>query len=96
MPKPVRKRNHGGKRVGSGRRKLNRRSVSARVSNELYAQLRRIAKARKIKLSRLIESILERAVQPDFAAFFAKHPAVPGGDDVLAGLLQEREGSLRG
>jgi hypothetical protein len=31
---------------------------------------------------------------PDFAAFFAKHPLVPGGDEVLASLLQEREESL--
>ena len=27
----------------------------------------------------------------DFAAFFAKHPLIPGGDEVLAELLRERE-----
>jgi hypothetical protein len=53
----------GGKRPGSGRRKLARRSVSARVNPEIYVALVQCAKARKMKLGRLIESILERAVQ---------------------------------
>jgi len=30
----------------------------------------------------------------DFAAFFAKHPLIPGGDEVLADLLREREESV--
>jgi hypothetical protein len=30
----------------------------------------------------------------DFAAFFRKHPLILGGDEVLVGLLEEREESL--
>ena len=94
MPHKIKCPSRGGARPGSGRPQKDRRSVSARIDNALYARLRRMAKARKIKLGRLIESILERAVQPDFAAFFAKHPPVTGGGEVLEGLLQEREESL--
>jgi hypothetical protein len=96
MPHKIKCPSRGGARPGSGRPKLDRRNVSARVNAPIYAALAKSAKARKIKLGRLIEDILERAVQPDFAAFFAKHPPVADDGEVLRGLLKEREDSLRG
>jgi hypothetical protein len=68
-PHKLKRPTRGGVRPGSGRRKLDRRSVSARVSKETYEALVQVSKARKMKLGRVIESILERAVQPDFTAF---------------------------
>jgi predicted DNA-binding ribbon-helix-helix protein len=62
MPDLVSEKKRGGKRAGSGRRKLNRRSLSARVSNALYAELQRQAEAREMTLSALVESILEQVV----------------------------------
>jgi hypothetical protein len=57
MHKPASKR--GGKRAGSGRKKLNRHSVSARVGNELYTVLRNAATKQGVTMSDLVESALE-------------------------------------
>jgi len=39
-------------------------------------------------------AISEASKKPDYRAFWAKHPLVPGGDAVLQSLLREREESL--
>jgi hypothetical protein len=63
MPHKLKCPARGGARPNSGRPKLHRRSVSARVNPEIYVALRRHAKARKVKLGRLIEEILGRNLE---------------------------------
>lgn len=59
MPHKLKRPTRGGVRPGSGRPRVDRRAVSARVSNELYDELQRHAQARRMTLSDLIESVLE-------------------------------------
>jgi predicted HicB family RNase H-like nuclease len=49
----------GGGRPGAGRPRVNRRAISARVSNKLYARLQQQAKKQETTLSNLIENTLE-------------------------------------
>jgi hypothetical protein len=61
-PHKLKRPTRGGARPGSGRRRKERRAVSARISNALYNELQRQAEARGMPLSTLIESILKEVV----------------------------------
>ncbi len=73
-------------------------TVQLRLKESTRDELARAARRSSQSTSEYAESALQRDFarnrKIDFGAFFAKHPLIPGGDDVLQGLLQEREESL--
>jgi hypothetical protein len=61
--------------------------------DELERAARRSSQSPSEYADRALQRDFARTRKIDFAAFLAKHPLIPGGDEVLHGLLQEREES---
>jgi hypothetical protein len=70
-------------------------TVQLRLKESTRDELERAARAQSQSPSEYAERALQRDFarerKIDFRGFFAKHPPVAGGDEVLQGLLQERE-----
>jgi hypothetical protein len=80
-----------------GRHATGKITVSIRMN--LLTKTRIEANRGAASMSEYVEKAVEAQLAkdkpaPDFAAFFRKHPLIAGGDEVLQGLLQEREESL--
>lgn len=76
-------------------------TVTFRLTKEIKRSLERAARSSDLNMSEYVEeaikdrlAISEASKKPDYRAFWAKHPLVPGGDAVLQTLLRERDESL--
>ena len=76
-------------------------TVTFRLTKGVKRRLEQAATQRGLNLSQYVEGAIEARLaqdkipgKPDFRKHFAKYPLLPGGDEVLAALFQDREESL--
>jgi hypothetical protein len=85
----------------AGRHATGKITVSIRMQQKTKSRIEDAISKLGTTMSEYVEKAIESQLGPEplkpeanFAAFFAKYPLLPGGDEVLAALLQEREESL--
>lgn len=77
-------------------------TVTFRLTKSVKRRLERAVRRRSdVNMSQYVERAIEAQLthdqvpeKPDFRKHFAKHPLLPGGEEVLRSLLQEREESV--